>query len=471
VPGADLRLGRYLEAVRKACRDSLSSIDDPQKRRAVEQACVVLDRLIVEAGVLTQLKATAAIAYRDLLSHDHLLSGEAVAACEQPIELEFEQTRTRVQQLLRESSDASGEFLRKVISIEGGYLSGFEQAVKEASAQGGQQKRVDGAVEGAAHNEAHLSPYLSSVFGTEVQVVKLETMALGYSKTTLLARLQGTSGVPKVVVLRMDRDFDYLGTTVADEFPILRELHNWGIRVPRPYALEPSGVVLGRPFVVVDHVGGRNVGSHFSFPAPNRPLCRILARRLAEIHSVPIVEFEGKLRGAEQTSREQVESDVDNLYKTWVGLGFVAPTIEAAFVWLKRNTSHAVGRRTLQHGDFSLSNLLINEQGEVAAILDWEFARLGHPAEDLGWFYMAATRLADWQYFLGAYQEAGGSWESARQLDYFLVWGALRLAVISSQVECGFETGRSEDIRDAYAGSAFLRETILRVNARLSDLL
>lgn len=36
------------------------------------------------------------------------------------------------------------------------------------------------------------------------------------------------------------------------------------------------------------------------------------------------------------------------------------------------------------HGDFGPQNVLI-QGGEVRALLDWEFAHLGHPVEDLAW--------------------------------------------------------------------------------------
>jgi tRNA A-37 threonylcarbamoyl transferase component Bud32 len=37
------------------------------------------------------------------------------------------------------------------------------------------------------------------------------------------------------------------------------------------------------------------------------------------------------------------------------------------------------------HGDFGPQNMLFDEQGEVAAVLDWEFAHWGQAREDLAW--------------------------------------------------------------------------------------
>jgi aminoglycoside phosphotransferase (APT) family kinase protein len=49
----------------------------------------------------------------------------------------------------------------------------------------------------------------------------------------------------------------------------------------------------------------------------------------------------------------------------------------------RRRYQHAVGPH-LVHGDFNPSNLLIAEDGEITAILDWEFAHSGHVWADIG---------------------------------------------------------------------------------------
>jgi aminoglycoside phosphotransferase (APT) family kinase protein len=45
-------------------------------------------------------------------------------------------------------------------------------------------------------------------------------------------------------------------------------------------------------------------------------------------------------------------------------------------------------RDTIVHGDFRLGNLMLDDAGEVLAILDWELAALGDPLADLGWTVM-----------------------------------------------------------------------------------
>jgi aminoglycoside phosphotransferase (APT) family kinase protein len=468
---ARAKLQRYLRAVRAACVDALASVQDLDKRRTLEQACVVLGRLIVEAGVLAELEARAAGNYVELFATTLSPAHENRGVMPHSGPQDPEEARCLVQKLLSSGGEVPDAFLARVIAIEREYLLGFENAFKSETAA-----TADG--ERAAHSReptqdiAALSDYMSRVFDTPVRVRSLETMALGYSKSTLLAALHsGEARVPATVVLRIDRKFNYLATTVLDEYPILKVLHARGIPVPCPYALEPSGGVLGEPFLVLERIRGQNIGSHFRFPAQNRPLARKLAAVLARIHSVPIEEFGAKLKHAADNPRQELQAEVDRAYEEWTKLRLVSPVIEAAFGWLRRNVSLAEGPRGLVHGDFSLSNVLIDEHEEVVGILDWEFAHSGNPLADVGWFYMAATHLAGWEYFLEAYRQAGGWRGSGRQLAFFVLWGALRLAVISHQVESGFEEGRSADIKDAFAGASFVREATLRVTSRLADLL
>ena len=78
---------------------------------------------------------------------------------------------------------------------------------------------------------------------------------------------------------------------LARQFAILRALEDTGVRVPRALWLEDSGDVLGRPFFIMERVGG-NVYEMES-PADVADdtvvrMCESLAEQLAAIHSVDL---------------------------------------------------------------------------------------------------------------------------------------------------------------------------------------
>jgi aminoglycoside phosphotransferase (APT) family kinase protein len=451
----------YLVAIREACRAAMAVIGASTERRGVELACQILNRLIAESKSLAELESAAGRAYEGVL---------AQALIDRAATTGFSDLRAVVQQALRDGERIPARAKAQIVAIERDHFSGIEQAFRAEVSQPAQQDHAQVASDPASDSDA-LGQFLSRVFGREVVVTGTDTMALGYSKATLLVNLAQGRDLPQTLVIRMDRPFNYLGTTVRDEFPVLEVLHRAGLPVARPYAIEATGEVLGQPFMVTDRVFGRNVGSHFNFPAPNPELSVVMATCLARIHSVPAEQFGQSLKGSNQTPREQLVADLDKEYQSWSELGAVSPIMEGAFCWLREHTDDAVGPRTLVHGDFSLSNLLIDEQGEISAVLDWEFAKLGNPASDLGWFHAAATRLDSWEAFLEAYRKAGATLPDRKALDYFVLLGALRLAIMNYQVACGFESGRSSDLKHAFAASVMMREFVLRVAARLSELL
>ena len=80
--------------------------------------------------------------------------------------------------------------------------------------------------------------------------------------------------------------------------------------------------------------------------------------------------------------------------------------------WWRRGS--AAGRRTasrtvLVHGDFKPGNALLDGD-RIVALLDWELAHLGDPAEDLGWVTQPLRA--------GEHQIAG-AWERAQLLDRY----------------------------------------------------
>lgn len=458
------REANILALVRAACRAALASVADPAEKRRLEMASQVLTRLIVEARDLPAVCDRVAAEYGPLL--DRLGIGRVGTRAPAA------DVRPAVQRALADgrldAADAPG--LARVVAAERDYFRSYEAATaREVAAL--QAAGAEAAGPGAALDPVALGAFLGEVFGAPVAVESIGPLALGYSKVTLALEVRGPATVPPSLIVRMDRPFNYLGTTVVDEFPILQAVYRRGVRVPRPYALESTGRVLGQPFLVVDRAHGRNVGSHFIAPKPDPALCTVMAEQLAAIHAIPAGELPAGLAGRAETPEAQLAAEIDKYHRDWAALGVVSPVMEAAFRWVMRNRERGLGDRTLVHGDYSLSNLLVDDQGRIAAVLDWEFARFAPAASDLGWFHYMADRLGGWQRFLDAYRAAGGTLPDERQLDFYVLWGALKLAVMNYQVDHGVESGQSSDLKHAYAGATFTREVTLRVVERLDAVL
>ena len=59
--------------------------------------------------------------------------------------------------------------------------------------------------------------------------------------------------------------------------------------------------------------------------------------------------------------------------------------------------------------------LLGSADGNITALLDWEYAKSGDPAQDLGYAQEAVSRHLDWARFIDVYREAGGPEEGGRK--------------------------------------------------------
>jgi aminoglycoside phosphotransferase (APT) family kinase protein len=94
------------------------------------------------------------------------------------------------------------------------------------------------------------------------------------------------------------------------------------------------------------------------------------------------------------------------------------------------------------HGDFRLGNFIVNEQG-LAAVIDWELAHLGDPAEDIGWLCIRSWRFGNddlpvagvgqFDEFAAAYESAGGAPIDRGRVRYWEAFGNVKWAVICAR--------------------------------------
>ena len=94
------------------------------------------------------------------------------------------------------------------------------------------------------------------------------------------------------------------------------------------------------------------------------------------------------------------QSLIDRLYTQLDLLPYSLPVIEWALRWLEKNRP-VKQSQSLCHGDFRNGNLLIHRK-RLTGIIDWEFAHIGNPLEDIGWFCARCWRFGNDK------EEAGG---------------------------------------------------------------
>jgi aminoglycoside phosphotransferase (APT) family kinase protein len=138
--------------------------------------------------------------------------------------------------------------------------------------------------------------------------------------------------------------------------------------------------------------------------------------------------------------------------------GVPVPAFELALRWLRGHVPAAV-EPALVHGDFRLGNLLVAPDGLVA-VLDWELAHLGDPAEDLGWLCARPWRfggpgeaagLGSRDELLSAYASAGGSGVDPERLHFWEVLASLKWGVIC-QMQAARHTPEHPSLEHAAIG-------------------
>jgi len=165
---------------------------------------------------------------------------------------------------------------------------------------------------------------------------------------------------------------------LRDEFEVLVAAREAGVRVPEPVAY--LGEVDGREAFAMERVRGEAIGRRI-VKHPPAGLDVQLAEELARIHAIP-------------PARLPFLPDVDLFDRLQHELDLAAephPAIELGLAWCR--TRIPLERpRVVGHGDFRIGNVMVDEDG-IVAVLDWEFAHVGDPLEDLAWPLVRAWRF------------------------------------------------------------------------------
>ena len=143
-----------------------------------------------------------------------------------------------------------------------------------------------------------------------------------------------------------------------------------------------------------------------------------------------------------QVRRGHVQLEGYSAFAGWTGADAI-PGIETVGRWLEANrpSSFTPG---LIHGDFHLANVMFNhDDGEVAAIVDWELSTIGDPLLDLGWLlatwpeggrWIGGGAIKPWDGFATAEQLAAHyaavSGRDISAIDWYVVLACYKLGII-----------------------------------------
>jgi aminoglycoside phosphotransferase (APT) family kinase protein len=183
----------------------------------------------------------------------------------------------------------------------------------------------------------------------------------------------------EVLVRRAGGGVIHLDTlSLRDEYEVIVAAREAGVRAPAPIAY--LGEIDGREAFAMERVPGETIGRRI-VKAPPAGLGLEMADELAKVHAIQPDRLPFLPAG---DLWERLYTELDSVDEPH-------PAIELGLAWCRERLPLA-RPRVVTHGDFRLGNLAVAEHGLVA-VLDWEFAHVGDPAEDVAWPLVRSWRF------------------------------------------------------------------------------
>jgi aminoglycoside phosphotransferase (APT) family kinase protein len=251
------------------------------------------------------------------------------------------------------------------------------------------------------------------------------------------------ASVRRPLVLRRDPGGSALNMGRRDEFRVHRAAFAEGVPVPEPLWLADDAEPFGAPSYIMERVDGETLPRRLlrddAYAAARGVMVGQRAAILARIHRIDLTRHGLDALPSPPIDVSPALAELDRYEQAYRSLAPEPhPAFELTLRWLRRHLPVG-GARTLVHGDYRIGNVVFGPDG-VRAMLDWELAHIGDPAEDLGWLCVRAWRFGRDDHPVGgigsraelfaAYERAGGAPVDAERVRFWEVFGNLKWAII-----------------------------------------
>ena len=251
-------------------------------------------------------------------------------------------------------------------------------------------------------------------------VSEMRLLAGGASKEAWAVDADGT----RLIVRRAAGGVIHQFTlSLESEFRVLEAAVEAGVKAPRPVAY--LGELGGREAFAMEFVDGETIGRRIVRDPP-AGLETQLADELAKIHAIPPERLPFLHSG---DVLERFVHELDSVAEPH-------PAIEYGLWWLREHRPDPQPD-VVSHGDFRIGNVAVADRG-LECILDWEFAHLSDPREDVGWPLVRAWRfgaddrhlggVGEVEPYLDRYAELTGREISEEELTWWEILGNVKWA-------------------------------------------
>ncbi len=273
---------------------------------------------------------------------------------------------------------------------------------------------------------------------------------------------------------------------MAREHRVLAALGPTDVPVPATFGLCEDPSVTGAPFYVMEFVEGHILRDQSAAEAAFTPQTRArigdeMATTLAALHAVdPDHVGLGDLGRRHGYIERQLRRWTEQFRQMAAPDTAYAPLVEEVGAALAAAVpEHPESAATVVHGDFRLDNVVLDDAGRIAAVLDWEICTLGDPMADVGLLMVYWADPGDGEPFLGQapptaapgfatrdrvlarYADVSG--RDVSDVSYYMAFGYWKLACILQGVYTRYVAG-------AGAGDSGSVDAFPRTVARLAQL-
>ena len=305
-------------------------------------------------------------------------------------------------------------------------------------------------------------------------ISSFSTPETGASNETLLfeAHWQGRE-IPLVARLQPRGSSVFSEYDLHKQYRIVECLQDTGLPVPQLIGYESNSELLGTPFYIMKRLPGRvitenppyHLGGWFKEELDDKLRGQIWSEAvdaIAAIHRLDwqALHMEFLLFPELGDTPLQQELNEYQSYVDWVEerAGRDYPELHIALDWLQANQPREEPV-ALCWGDARPGNLLLDNDTNISAILDWEMARLGNPVHDISWWlaldYALGEGLAPLvgaavppvsglpsrEHLIAHWEQQSGF--SARDIEYYDMLCCFEFAaVMTSQAYVGVEQGQ-----------------------------
>jgi len=281
---------------------------------------------------------------------------------------------------------------------------------------------------------------------TSLSVDRALPSAVGRAHYQVTAEIAGGpfAGRHALVVRGEGETTDRFALASADEFAIRRVAFRTGLTTPEPLWLEPSGNVLGKPFMILRHAAGTTdaaaLQSALSVEEGDRLAYRV-GQELARLHRIAIDRAPAEIAFLPKPGAEWALQRATAWRAALDATAQPQPCFEWAINWFEDHAPK-VERFALVHRDLRLGNFVADGE-KLVGILDFEQVAWCDPMEDLGWLAARGGRhglpereaggIGSREALYDGYRAVAGHEVDDRRVRFWEIAAALRHGIASLQ--------------------------------------